>query len=178
MAEPPDPGHIAASHDQRRSALLGVFVDHDVAFVLIGGAAIQSHGRRYDTQDIDLAPDTEPGNLARLATALNTLECRLVIDPADTSGWVPLPPDYFTPRTLLAATFWNLATPHGLLDLAFAPTGFPAGYAELAPRATRRTAAGTTLVVAVAALDDIHESKRRANRPKDRAYLESADPPE
>lgn len=66
-------------------------------------------------------------------TALNTLECRLVIDPADTSGWVPLPSDYFTPRTLIAATFWNLATPHGLLDLAFAPAGFPAGYADLAP---------------------------------------------
>jgi hypothetical protein len=151
-------------------------VDHDVAFVLIGGAAIQSHGRRYDTQDIDLTPDTDPDNLARLATALNTLDCRLVIDPADTSGWVALPRDYFTPRTLLGATFWNLATTHGLLDLSFAPAGFPAGYAELAPRATRRPAAGTTLVVSVAALDDIHKSKRHADRPKDRAYLDSADP--
>jgi hypothetical protein len=33
-----------------------------VGFVLIGGAAIQSHGCRYDTQDIDLTPDAEPGN--------------------------------------------------------------------------------------------------------------------
>jgi hypothetical protein len=33
-----------------------VFVDHDVAFVLIGGAAIQSHALRFDTQDIDLTP--------------------------------------------------------------------------------------------------------------------------
>jgi hypothetical protein len=89
--------------DPDRAALLGVLVEYHVLFVLIGGAAIQSHGHPYDTQDIDITPDVSPENLARLAAALNDLECRLVIDPADTTGWVPLPPDYFTPRTILAA---------------------------------------------------------------------------
>jgi hypothetical protein len=37
-----------------------VFVDHDVAFVLIGGAAIQSHALRFDTQDIDLRTSISP----------------------------------------------------------------------------------------------------------------------
>jgi hypothetical protein len=50
MAEPADPGGI----DPGREALLGVLARHRVGFVLMGGAAIQSHGRRYDTQDIDL----------------------------------------------------------------------------------------------------------------------------
>jgi hypothetical protein len=40
--------------DPQREALLGVLANHRVVFVLIGGAAIQSHGRRYDTLDIDL----------------------------------------------------------------------------------------------------------------------------
>jgi hypothetical protein len=146
-----------------------------VGFVLIGGAAIQSHGRHYDTQDIDLTPDAEPGNLARLADALNELDCRLITDPADTSIWVALPYDYFTPRSLLAASVWNLATRHGQLDLCFTPAGFPGGYSDLAPRATQRPVAGTTVIVSIAALDDIHESKRQADRPKDREYLRQAE---
>jgi hypothetical protein len=89
MAEPADPRGI----DPGREALLGVLARHRVGFVLIGGAAIQSHGRRYDTQDIDLTPDAEPGNLARLADALGELDCRLITDPADTSSWVALPSD-------------------------------------------------------------------------------------
>jgi hypothetical protein len=142
-----------------------------VEFVLIGGAAIQSHGRPYDTLDVDVTPATDPVNLARLATALNEMRCRLVINPADTGGWVALPPDYFTPQSLLAATVWNLATPYGLLDLAFAPTGFPGGFRELSPRAIGQRVAGTSIVVPIAALADIDTSKRLADRPKDREYL-------
>jgi hypothetical protein len=102
---------------------------------VIGGAAIQSHGRRYVTEDIDVTPDTDASNLQRLADALNELDCRLVTDPVDPTSWVVLPADYFTPRSLLAASVWNLATRHGLLDLSFTPSGFPGGYADLAPQA-------------------------------------------
>jgi hypothetical protein len=45
MAQPSDTGSV----DPKREALLGVLAQHQVVFVLIGGAAIQSHGRRYDT---------------------------------------------------------------------------------------------------------------------------------
>jgi len=167
VAEQADAGLI----DPTREALLGVFARHRVVFVLIGGAAIQSHGQRYDTQDIDLTPDATPENLARLADALNDLDCRLITDPADAASWVLLPSDYFTQRSLLSATTWNLATRHGQLDLCFAPAGFPRGYADLERRATDRPAAETTIVVSVAALEDVHESKRQADRPKDREYL-------
>jgi hypothetical protein len=92
---------------------------HEVKFVVIGGAAIQSHGRAYDTQDIDVTPETDEANLQRLADALNELECRLVTDPADPRSWVALPADHFTPRSLMTASVWNLATRHGLLDLSF-----------------------------------------------------------
>jgi uncharacterized membrane protein len=76
---------------------------------------------------------------------------------------------------LLAASVWNLATRHGQLDITFTPAGFPGGYRDLVPRATLRPAAGTTIVVSVAALDDVHESKRQADRPKDREYLRQSE---
>jgi len=110
--------------DPDRDALLAVLVRHGVAFVLIGGAAIQSHGGSYDTQDVDLAPETSDANLQRLCDALNELKCRLVTDLANTAAWVTLPDDYFTPRSIRAASVWNLATRHGQLDLTFAPSAF------------------------------------------------------
>jgi hypothetical protein len=176
MAETSDSGDdIAGPVDGARGQLLQVLIRHEVKFVVIGGAAIQSHGRRYVTEDIDLTPDTDAGNLQRLADALNELDCRLVIDPADPGSWVPLPADYFTPRSLLGASVWNVATRHGLLDLSFTPTGFPGGYADLEPAATTMTAAGTSISVLVASLDDVHASKRAADRPKDRAYFEASE---
>jgi hypothetical protein len=118
-----------------------------VAFVLIGGAAIQSHGRRFDTKDVDVTPDADQANLERLAAVLNGLGCRLVTDSADSTAWVPLPPDYFTPRSLLAASVWNLATRHGQLDLSFTPSGFPGSYRDLARGAAFRRVAGTAITV-------------------------------
>ena len=103
MAQQADPGGI----DPDREALLGVLARHGVAFVMIGGAAIQSHGLRYDTRDMDVTPDTTPENLAALADALNELDCRLITDPADAGSWVPLPSDYFTEHSLRSASLWN-----------------------------------------------------------------------
>jgi hypothetical protein len=173
MAQSADAGGLSSDLDPDREALLAVLILHKVRFVLIGGAAIQSHGGRYDTQDVDVTPEADQPNLQRLCDALNELECRLVTDPANQNEWVPLPADYFTPRSITVSVVWNLATRHGLLDISFAPSAFPSGYAELSQRAEDRRVAGTTLTVSIAALDDIHRSKRAANRPKDQAYFRS-----
>jgi hypothetical protein len=176
VAEAADPGHnLNDSIDAGRGELLAVLLRHEVKFVVIGGAAIQSHGRHYVTEDIDVTPDTEETNLQRLAGGLNELDCRLVTDPADPSSWVELPADYFTPRSLRAASVWNLATRHGLPDISFTPSGFPYGYADLAARATSMPAAGTSISVLVASLEDVHASKRAADRPKDRAYFAASE---
>jgi hypothetical protein len=84
-----------------------------------------------------------------------------------------LPSKYFTPKSITRSTVWNVATRHGLLDISFAPSAFPEGYGQLSQRAEKRRVAGTTLTVSVAALDDVHRSKRAANRPKDQAYFRS-----
>jgi hypothetical protein len=177
VAESADSDSVTPAIDADREALVSALVEHGVEFVLIGGAAIQSYGRQYDTQDVDVVPDADEANLDRLASVLNRLECRLVTDPADLTSWVRLPGDYFTPRTLRAATVWNVATRYGQLDVTFAPSGFAGGYKELAPRAQRRPLAGTSITVAIASLEDIHESKRQADRPKDREYFRQADDP-
>ncbi len=160
MGDAPDSGGVGRASDPEREALLQELIRHDVAFVLIGGAAMQSHGRRFDTQDVDVIPDMDQANLERLAAALNGLDCRLVTDPADATAWASLPPDYFTPRSLLAASVWTLATRHGQLDLTFTPSGFPGGYRDLARSAALRRVAGTAITVLVASLEDIHASKR------------------
>jgi len=69
----------------------------------------------------------------------------------------------------------NLVTDLGELDLTFAPAGAAGGYEAWRAHATQEVAA-EGLVVWVASLDDIIDSKQAANRPKDQMalpYLES-----
>jgi hypothetical protein len=42
--------------DRGRETLLRALREGDVRFVVIGGAALQSHGQRYETEDIDVTP--------------------------------------------------------------------------------------------------------------------------
>jgi hypothetical protein len=158
--------------DRGRETLLRALREGDVRFVVIGGAALQSHGQSYETEDIDIAPDRAQQNLARLADVLNRLECSLEVDPAHPEKAVLLPPDYFTASVLAQATVWNLRTVHGKLDLTLAPSGFPEGYTQLIADAEQRRVAATTITVAVASLADVEHSKRTADRAKDRAYLQ------
>jgi hypothetical protein len=167
--------------DPGRDTLPRALRDDGVRFVLIGGAAIESHGLPYATQDIDVTPDREHENLGRLAEALNRLGCRLEIDPDQPDAAVELPADYFTAATLRRATVWNLRTVHGKIDLTLAPSGFPDGYTQLAPGARQGRVSRTRIEVAIASLADVEHSKRLANREKDRDYLEEVgrlDPPQ
>jgi hypothetical protein len=157
--------------DLGREALLRALQQADVAFVLIGGAALQSHGQTHRTDDVDVTPKRSQGNLHRLATVLNALRCKLAIDPSDPLQDVPLPDGYFTSAVLARQDIWNLKTTHGKLDITFQPAGFPGGYESLCERADPRQVAETSIEVPVAALEDVEHSKRTADRPKDRTYL-------
>jgi hypothetical protein len=164
------PDDTAARPD--REALLRALEKADVRYIVIGGAALETHEQPHRTLDVDITPATEPENLDRLAEALNALRCELVTDVDDPASWVALPRGYFTAATLRRATVWNLHTSHGPLDVTFTPSGFPHGYDELRRNARLLLVAGTTVTVAVAALADVEHSKRIADRPKDRDYLE------
>lgn len=159
--------------DRGREALLRALREGGVRFVLIGGAAIESHGQPYATQDIDVTPDHEQENLQRLADVLNRLGCHLEIDPDRPDAAIELPSGYFTASTLRRGTIWNLRTAHGKLDLTLEPAGFPGGYTQLARDARQLRVSLTRIEVEVASLADVEHSKRVANREKDRDYLEN-----
>lgn len=50
--------------------VLRLLREHDVAFILVGGAAAIVHGSSRLTQDLDLVYERTPENIARLAPAL------------------------------------------------------------------------------------------------------------
>ena len=50
--------------------LLATLTRHQVAFIVVGGAAAIAHGSARLTQDLDIVYDPSPVNLDRLADAL------------------------------------------------------------------------------------------------------------
>lgn len=158
--------------DPGRDALLRALTQAQVEFVLVGGAALESHAQPHQTEDLDVLPKRTQENLQRLADVLNRLDCRLIVDPDDPDQDVPLPAGYFTAASIAQQDFLNLRTAHGRLDVMTRPAGFPGGYDELRPRAEALTVAATTIAVPVASLADVERSKRLAARPKDRVYLQ------
>jgi hypothetical protein len=136
---------------------------HDVRFVVIGGLAAALHGSSQVTFDIDIVPDPEFGNLARLSKTLAAVEAR--IRASDASGGLPFQPDA---ASLLRAEIWNLQTRYGDLDLVMRPAG-TAGYKDLDRDA--QTIKLGRVQVRIASLADVIRSKEAAGREKDRATL-------
>lgn len=150
MSEPAlDAAHIIATLNR-----------HNVEYVIVGGYAANIYGAVRPTQDIDVTPKTTPENLARLVTALKELGAGIRVDelpeglPFDASA-----------ESLAGVKMLNLRSPHGDIDLTFAPAAFDNGYDDLMPRAHSFPVAG--LVVVVADLDDVIASKTQAARAKD-----------
>lgn len=149
--------------------ILRVLEDEAVDYVIIGGIAAVLHGSILPTQDVDILPLRESGNLHRLARALTRLDARI-----RTSGE---PVETTIDGAFLQAmpTMLNLVTTYGDLDVAFDPAGPKSGFDEWNVNSIA-VDVGDSLVVRVAALADVIQSKAAANRPKDERalpYLES-----
>jgi hypothetical protein len=105
----PEPGPQRLRPVQLLAALRG----HEVAFVIIGGYALAAHGYIRATKDIDIVPDPDAGNVARLASALRDLDAEVDIgdlNPAE----LGLKPDE---EGLRAGGNWVLHTRFGRLDV-------------------------------------------------------------
>jgi hypothetical protein len=140
-----------------------------VDYVIVGGFASVAHGSSLPTQDIDMVPSRQTENLVRLARALQRMNAmiRTAHEP------VPAPID----ARFLAnmPVMLNLVTDFGDIDLTFQPSGRIEGFDGWNAHAIL-VAIAEGVPVRIAALDDIIESKRAANRPKDLMalpYLES-----
>jgi hypothetical protein len=149
--------------------ILRVLEDEAVDYVIIGGIAAVLHGSILPTQDVDILPLRESGNLDRLARALTRLDARI-----RTSGE---PVETTIDGAFLQAmpTMLHVVTTYGDLDVAFDPAGPKSDFDEWNANSLA-VDVGDGLVVRVAALADVIQSKAAANRPKDERalpYLES-----
>lgn len=150
-------------HDAGRQRIIEVLERHQVDYIVIGGAASQSRGWRGRTQDIDVTPARDAGNLTRLASALTELDARFRVDETRyPDGFRP--PGGLDARTFREPVSVAFITPQGHLDVCLVPDGFPGGYNDLLINAEVLRVAQTTRTARVADAADILESKIAANR--------------
>ncbi len=136
--------------------MLETLDEYGVAHVVIGGVAARAHGDPSVTFDLDLTPDPDPENLARLAEALTAMDARL--RPPDSD------PVSMELDGSVIGRFSTLATRtrFGDLDVVVRPDGIPGGYKQLAENACNDHAFGVK--VAIASVPDLVESRRESAR--------------
>jgi hypothetical protein len=142
---------------------------HDVAYVTIGGIAIQAYGGQRLTQDLDVTIASSTDNIARLAVALLDLDARILGPEGKRSRSVPTAP------LLASSDQWHLITVHGPLDILTLPAHL-GSFDDMRDRA-HKIALGD-LSIPIAHRDDLLKMKRAAGRPQDLAdvrLLESLD---
>ena len=143
--------------------------DEGVDYVVVGGFAAVVHGSSLPTRDIDVVPSRTSENLDRLALALRRMNAMIRTD----GDPVPAPLD--GPFLANMPLMLNLVTDLGEVDLTFAPSGGLGGFEEWDAHAIV-VEISEGIAVHIASLDDVIDSKRAANRPKDQMalpYLES-----
>ena len=143
---------------------------HGVEYVIVGGFGSQVQGATRQTIDLDLVPSTTSDNIERLAAALDDLNARLRVAGMtdDEARQLPIVIDGATLRAFGSTTWMTDAGPLDVLhDLPTATGGRT--YVELEQRSGDYSLSG--VVVSVASLDDIIDSKTHADRPKDRDAL-------
>lgn len=141
----------------------------DVAYVTIGGMAIQAYGGQRLTQDLDVTIASSSENFARLARALVDLDARILGPQGQRSRSVP------NAAMLASSEQWHLITAHGPLDVVTLPAHL-GSFAAMRERAHEIPLGD--VIVPVAHRDDLIALKRAAGRPQDLAdiaLLESLD---
>ena len=149
--------------------ICSILLEEDVEFVIIGGFAAVVRGSSLPTKDIDVIPSRDRLNLDRLGKALTRMNAKIRI-----SG-EPVPTKIDGGFLANMPHMLNLVTDFGEMDLTFAPAGSAGDFNGWCQGATAEEIE-EGLTVLVASLDDVIDSKRAANRPKDQMalpYLES-----
>lgn len=149
--------------------ICSILLEEDVEFVVIGGFAAVVRGSSLPTKDIDVIPSRDRLNLDRLGKALTRMNAKIRI-----SG-EPVPTKIDGGFLANMPLMLNLVTDFGEMDLTFSPAGSTGDFDGWRRGATSEEIE-EGLTVLVASLDDVIDSKRAANRPKDQMalpYLES-----
>jgi hypothetical protein len=136
-----------------------------VDFIVIGGVAVGVHGFIRATKDLDIVPDPDTMNLARLASVLAEIGAEHV-------GVGDLTPDEFPydptdPHQLAEGANFRLETNLGPLDVMQWVAGIQAdlAYPELADQSL--TVSFRDTQVRVCSLEHLRAMKGAAGRPQD-----------
>ena len=143
--------------------------DENVEYVVLDGFAANLLGSPVTTRDLDVIPDRTKDNLDRLGRALTRMNAKIRV-----SG-DPVPTKIDGPFLANMPHMLNLVTDFGDIDITFTPAGRAGDYAGWKSNSSPALI-DEGLIVEVASLDDIIDSKRAANRAKDHLslpYLES-----
>jgi hypothetical protein len=143
--------------------LLAALVNNQVAFVVIGGVALVSHGHVRFTADLDICYERSPENLTRIVQALAPLHPRL-------RGAPPELPFFFDDRTLKNGLNFTFVTDAGEIDLLGEVSGMGVYSTFLEGRVEREIFG---LKIFVIGLGDLEKAKVAAGRPKDLLDLEA-----
>lgn len=140
--------------------LLAILEKAGVEFIVIGGFAVSAHGHLRATKDLDIVPDPDPENLARLAGALDRLGAQ-VQGTEEFSTDEVLQPDA---EGLRRGGNFVLSTDHGRLDILqlVAPD---LEYVDLKASAVADTVFGHR--VRFCGFDHLVAMKEAAGRPED-----------
>lgn len=155
-----------------RARIIETLDRHGVEYLVVGGVGAQLHGGTRPTSDFDSLPSTDEENLGRLAAALRELNAFLRVGGLSDEEARALPTRLDAASlSRLEISTWR--TDAGDLDVLTAirrRDGQRASYGDLAGRSAQVHVGG--IVVHVAALQDIIDSKEFADRPKDREGLD------
>ena len=165
MPEPPDPPALNIDR------IIEVFGRHGVDYLLVGGVASRLYGAERLTFDLDVLARHEIDNLDRVADALTELGAFLRVSGLDDEEARALPV-ILDGAALTALEISTWRTDAGDIDVLAHlrdAVGRRVNFADLAGRAREISVGGVE--VRVAGLSDIIESKRFADREKDRAAI-------
>jgi hypothetical protein len=138
-------------------ALLTTLVQHQVEFIVIGGAAAIAHGSARLTQDLDIVYDRSPENVKRLVAALAHYHPYL-------RGVPPGLPFRWEHETLARGLNFTLVTSIGDIDLLGEIPG-GGSYQDLCEGAINLQIFNTHCLCL--SLPQLIRAKRAAGRPKD-----------
>lgn len=147
----------------RLRELLERLIESEVRFILVGGLAVNAWGYLRATRDLDVVPDPDPENLAKLAALLRVLGGRV-----DVGGRL-LDSDAISTflrtgdRTLVLTELGQVDVLQGLPQVP--------RYEELEQQAKEIDLDG--LSIRVCSLTHLLEMKRASHRPRDRDDLEA-----
>ncbi len=139
------------------ASLIRLLAQHDIEFILVGGAAATAHGSARLTQDLDIVYRRTPENIARLVACLGPHHPYLRDAP-------PGLPFSFDAGTIQGGLNFTLTTDLGALDLFGAIPG-GGGYEDLQQDAIELKLFGITC--RCLGLRRLIEVKRAAGRPRD-----------